>query len=113
MLIITAVDTSADSDLWSPYFADSVNMTKHALTQYPPTQSCNVTAFISSCKLAIIIHDIITTLYYRRGKNVTESAFKAIENSLEDWRARAPSRVKIDPDNVPAICPPPHLVSQK
>jgi hypothetical protein len=111
-LIRVPVDTSADSDPWTPYFADSVNMTKHTLSQYPPTESCTVTAFINSCKLSIIIHDIITTLYYRRGKTVTESAFTDIQSSLDRWRAQSPQKVKIDVDNLP-LCPPPHLVSQK
>ncbi|KAH7385407.1 fungal-specific transcription factor domain-containing protein [Phaeosphaeria sp. MPI-PUGE-AT-0046c] len=106
------LDTSADSDLWSPYFADSLNLTNHALSQYPPTQSYNVTAFINSCKLSIIIHDIITTLYYRRGKTVTETAFTDIQTSLENWRIRSPRHVKIDTDNLPTVCPPPHLISQ-
>jgi hypothetical protein len=113
MLNDFAVDTSADSELWCPHFADSLNMTKHSLIQYPPTKSYTVTAFVNSCKLSIIIHDIITTLYYRRDKSTIETAFQEIQDHLENWRAQSPREVKLDPDNLPSICPPPHIVSQK
>jgi hypothetical protein len=88
-------------------------MTKHSLSQYPSTQSYTVKAFINSCKLAIIIHDIIIKLYYRRGKSVVETAFKEIQEQLELWRALSPPQLKLDCNNLPSICPPPHIVSQK
>lgn len=113
MLILITVDDSADLKEWTPYFGNSVNLTSSTLAQYPPANNFAVSGFVNSCKLAVIINDIITTLYYRRSKAIIETAFKDIKHRLDRWRAQSPPHLRYDPDHLPSICPPPHLISQK
>ena len=73
----------------------------------------SVSCFANSCKLSIIINDIIVQLYSRRNRTMTEAALKDIETRLDLWRARSPAHLRYEPDNLPDICPPPHIISQK
>jgi hypothetical protein len=61
----------------------------------------------------MIIHDIIVQLYYRRNRTNTEETIKDIKSRLDSWRENSPRHLKYDPDNLPTICPPPHIISQK
>ncbi|KAI8946143.1 fungal-specific transcription factor domain-containing protein [Xylaria longipes] len=106
------LDDSADNDLWVPYYHDSVDLTKLGHGHYPPTQGHLVGSFINSCRLSIIINDIITQLYSRRNREATQIAFKDIKDRLYLWRTNSPAHLKYDPDRLPSVCPPPHIISQ-
>ncbi|KAK7713944.1 hypothetical protein SLS57_007231 [Botryosphaeria dothidea] len=62
---LNPVDIEAES--WSPFCADSVAMTRLAPGEYPTRKGHYVSCFANSCKLSIIINDIIINLYSRRG----------------------------------------------
>ncbi|VUC20450.1 unnamed protein product [Clonostachys rosea] len=106
------LDDSTDLDIWSPYYGNSLNLTKFTQNQYPPMRNYAVSSFINSCKLSMIIHDIIVQLYYRRNRTNTEETIKDIKSRLDSWRVNSPRHLKYDPDNLPTICPPPHIISQ-
>ncbi|RYC58969.1 hypothetical protein CHU98_g7242 [Xylaria longipes] len=78
---------SADNDLWVPYYHDSVDLTKLGHGHYPPTQGHLVGSFINS-------------------------SFKDIKDRLYLWRTNSPAHLKYDPDRLPSVCPPPHIISQ-
>lgn len=107
------VDDSADNELWSPYSEDHLNLTKLAPGQYPATRSNAVSCFANSCKLSIIVNDIILQVYSRRSRPITEAALKDIKARLDLWRTQSPSHLRYDPNHLPDICPPPHIMSQK
>ncbi|KAI1747601.1 fungal-specific transcription factor domain-containing protein [Xylaria castorea] len=106
------LDDFADRDLWVPHYHDSVDLTKFGHSHYPPTQGYLVGSFINSCKLSIIINDIIIQLYSRRSREATQIAFKDIKNRLHLWRTHSPAHLKYDTDRLPSVCPPPHIISQ-
>lgn len=107
------VDDSADNELWSPYCEDHLNLTKLAPGQYPATRSNAVSCFANSCRLSIIVNDIILQVYSRRSRPITEAALKDIKVRLDLWRDQSPSHLRYDPNHLPDICPPPHIMSQK
>lgn len=107
------LDVSTDSDAWVPYFGDSVNLCKLPHAQYQPTSNYIVACFINSCKLSIIINDIITRIYHRQGQSVIETSFKDIKVRLDQWRNQSPLYLRYGPESLPPICPPPHIISQK
>ena len=107
------VDDSMELETWSPYYGDSLNLSKLTHNQYPHMVSHSVSCFVNSCRLSIIINDIIVQLYSRRSRTITEQALKDIKTRLDRWRAQSPAHLSYDPDNLPPICPPPHLISQK
>lgn len=81
---------------------------------YPPRQNHAVSCFVNSCRLAIIINDIVVQLYSKRNnRSMTESSLRDIKVRLGVWRAESPAHLKYDVDNLPTICPPPHIISQK
>ncbi|KAI0466777.1 fungal-specific transcription factor domain-containing protein [Xylaria cf. heliscus] len=106
------LDDSTDQDVWVPYYHDSVDFTILGHGHYPPTQAHLVSSFINSCRLSVIINDIIIQLYSRRNKGATQNAFEDIKERLDLWRTHSPPHLKYDPDCLPSVCPPPHIISQ-
>lgn len=111
--MLCAVDDSAESDVWSPYYEDTSPLTRLAPSQYPVMKSHAVSCFANSCKLSVIINDIIVQLYSKRSRAITESSLNDIKARLETWRAESPVHLRYDPQYLPTICPPPHIISQK
>ena len=113
LLMDGTVDTSAEMETWTPYYGDSLNLTKMTQHQYPQMTSHSVSCFANSCKLSIIINDIIVQLYSKRNRTITVDSLRDLKSRLDNWRAESPPHLRYDPDNLPTICPPPHLISQK
>ncbi|KAF5679222.1 nitrogen assimilation transcription factor nit-4 [Fusarium heterosporum] len=109
---IDFMDDSAESETWSPYFQDSSTLTRLAPSQYPIMQSHAVSCFANSCKLSVIINDIIIQLYSKRSKAITESSLNGITARLDNWRVASPLHLRCNPEALPTICPPPHVISQ-
>ncbi|OAQ75889.1 C6 transcription factor [Purpureocillium lilacinum] len=106
------MDHSTEHETWIPYYGDSLDSADGSRSQYPPRKSHAVSCFVNSCKLAIIINDIVVQLYARRKRSISEAALNDIKERLDLWRTRSPCHLRYDPDNLPSICPPPHLISQ-
>ncbi|KAI0448774.1 hypothetical protein F5B21DRAFT_518684 [Xylaria acuta] len=98
--LLYCVDNSADQDSWVPYYHDSIDLTKLGHGHYPPTRAHLVGSFINSCRLSIIINDIIIQLYSCRIREGTQIAFKDIKDRLHLWRTHSPAHLKYDPDNL-------------
>ncbi|KAH8725732.1 fungal-specific transcription factor domain-containing protein [Phaeosphaeriaceae sp. PMI808] len=106
------LDDSMELEIWTPYYCDSLNLTKLTQNQYPLRKSHAVSCFANSCKLSIIINDIIVQLYSRRSRAIMESALRDIKTRLDVWRAESPAHLRYDPYALPSVCPPPHIISQ-
>lgn len=107
------VDETAESEIWSPYHEDTSPLTRLGPSQYPVMKSHVVSCFANSCKLSVIINDIIVQLYSKRSRAITESSLNDIKVRLDTWRAESPAHLRYDPENLPPTCPPPHIISQK
>lgn len=104
---IVLLDESAEHDTWSPYSGTSQNL------EYPPRKAHAVSCFQNSCKLAIILNDIIQAFYSRRQPANAEQAVHNIAIALRDWRTNTPAHLRYDPTDLPNTCGPPHIVTQK
>lgn len=107
------LDDFAEHELWSPDGSGLASSEKAAAAGFPPMKFHVVSCFVYSCKLAVIISDIILHLYSGQHGEDGDIILRAIRERLGDWRACAPDHLKLEPDNLPSICPPPHIVSQK
>lgn len=107
------MDDFAEHEVWVPYFGETVNLSKVPRGEYPPMKAHAISCFENSCKLAVIISDIILQLYSRRGTPDVEGTLRGIKARLDDWRENSPPHLKYDPDNLPDVCPPPHILTQK
>ncbi|KAK9318917.1 fungal-specific transcription factor domain-containing protein [Lipomyces orientalis] len=105
-------DDSTAQELWAPYYGDSGSTVTVSTETYPAVKSHMVSCFANSCKLAVIINQIITQLYSRRALSVTNCALRRVRDQLDDWRANSPQYLRYDPDNLPEICGPPHILAQ-
>lgn len=107
-----ADDTTSDSAIWSPSYDDMYTFTKLPQGQYPAVKAYYVSCFANSCKLSIILHDIIVQLYSPR-RPATEEALELMQTRLSAWRVQSPSHLRYDADDLPDICPPIYILSQK
>lgn len=71
----------------------------------------SISCFENSCKLAVILSDIILQLYSRRGPPDMSETLR-IRERLDDWRENSPQHLKYDPELLPEFCPPPHIITQ-
>ncbi|PVH80506.1 hypothetical protein DL98DRAFT_560308 [Cadophora sp. DSE1049] len=99
-------------DFWSPHHGPDVTFTVLPANQYPAMKSHAISCFENSCKLAIIISDIILQFYSRRAPEDVEGALRRLKERLDDWRARSPRHLVLDPDSLPSVCCPPHILTQ-
>lgn len=111
MLTRLTVDESSEDDFWTPFHADSLTMI--ALPEYPPTRGYYVSAFANSCKIAVIIKDMIMCLYSRRRMRDLDAGRESIVARLSAWRENTPLHLRYDANSLPDICPPPHIMCQK
>ncbi len=111
------VDDFAEHELWTPYFGEGLNLSLVPAGEYPATKTHAISCFENSCKLAVIINDIILQLYSRRAStadlDLVDATLKGIKDRLDEWRDNSPPHLKYEPDNLPDVCPPPHILTQK
>ncbi|KAL6251364.1 hypothetical protein RBB50_001573 [Rhinocladiella similis] len=105
-------DDFAEHELWVPYYGDAGHFGSIPAHSYPQKKAHSITCFENSCKLAIIINDIMVQLYSRRPSSNTEQTLSMLQRRLDYWRAASPSHLKCDPNDAPLVCPPPHIVAQ-
>lgn len=108
-----SVDDSVENETWTPFAGGNINLSNLAVGSYPPYKSHAISCFTNSCKLAVILNDIIQGLYSRKPNMDLNGTLVTISNSLDQWRRASPAHLVLNPDNVPAHSPPPHILTQK
>ncbi|KAK7192588.1 fungal specific transcription factor [Paraphaeosphaeria sporulosa] len=86
------IDDAMELEEWSPYHGDSLDLTRLAQNHYPDRKSHAVSCFANS-------------------RTITEAALRNIKMRLDLWRVESPAHLRYDPDNLPSVCPPPHIIS--
>jgi hypothetical protein len=107
------LDDSAESELWLPLTTESFTMSIVPEHDYPPMKGHIVSCFANSCRLSTIISDVILQLYSKQSQVEANLALENIQGRLDKWRQDTPTRLRYDDNRLPAICPPPHILSQK
>lgn len=107
------LDDSAEEELWMPLATESFTMSVLPETDYPPMKSHIVSCFANSCKLSIIISDIIQKLYSKQSQVEADAALEDIQARLDAWRSGTPPHLRYEDNALPIICGPPHIISQK
>lgn len=103
------MDDFAEHEPWLPYYGADGDPLKN----YPETPCYTVSCFISQCKLCVIINDIILGLYSGRKPESVGLLVRNNRHQLDLWWATLPAHLRIDTSNIPAILPPPHIISLK
>ncbi|OAA55544.1 Transcription factor [Niveomyces insectorum RCEF 264] len=108
------LDDFAEHELWTPFYGASQNLSRVSVGAYPPMKSHAISCFENLCRLSVILCDIILQLYSRRRRSdvVNGVLIHGIRERLDAWRARTPPHLLCDPDNLPDVCCPPHILAQ-
>lgn len=106
------LDDSAENEFWVPYYGSAATQGPLSPASYPPLRAHSISCFENSCKLAVIISDIIEQLYSRRALPSTGSSMRGIAERLSAWRLATPSHLRYCTDDLPPICGPPHILTQ-
>ncbi|KAL1893025.1 hypothetical protein Sste5346_006706 [Sporothrix stenoceras] len=104
------LDDFAEHELWSP----PPNTGGADGSSYPPMKSHAISCFANTCRLAVILCDIILQLYSRRRPTTSSSptSIQSLRDRLDAWRAATPPHLLVTGPDRAAVCPPPHILTQ-
>ncbi|KAJ5698349.1 hypothetical protein N7462_000354 [Penicillium macrosclerotiorum] len=109
------LDDFTDRDLWAPFYGPDPVAAE--LPVYPPTPGYVISCFTELCKLCKILTQVMLELYssQHRSKSILsdsrQSSFVRINTELRAWWSDLPLFLRIAPDNIPDLSPPPHITS--
>lgn len=106
------LDDSAEHDLWVPFYGSSGRRGPIPPEEYPAYKAHSISCFENSCKLSVIISEIIELLYSRRATTASDSVVRGISETLSAWRVNTPSHLRYNTDELPFVCGPPHILTQ-
>jgi len=123
---LSFMDDFSDTDLWAPYYGETPSPDLCEAPNYPPCNGYVVSCFRELCKLCVILNDLLLSIYSseavaRRNteddensaeaKAANEAPFIRISQSLRDWWFSLPAHLRINPDSMPSLAPPVHIMS--
>lgn len=121
---MTFMDDYSDSDLWAPYYGETPKPDHAQAPNYPPCPGYVVSCFQQNCRLCVILNDLMQNIYSpeaaaRRddeensaeAKAANEEPFIRISRDLREWYIALPPHLRINPDQMPTLAPPVHIMS--
>lgn len=123
---LSFMDDYSDSDLWAPYYGETPRPDIANAPSYPPCPGYVVSCFRQLCKICVILNDLMQNIYSpeaaaRRemdeeehsaeAKAANEAPFIRISRDLRDWLISLPPHLRINPDQMPSLAPPVHIMS--
>jgi hypothetical protein len=123
---LTFMDDYSDSDLWSPYYGETPTPELANAPTYPPCPGYVVSCFRQLCKICVILNDLMQSIYSSEAaarreleeeeqsaesRAGSEAPFIRISRDLRDWLISLPPHLRINPDQMPQLAPPVHIMS--
>ncbi|KIX99822.1 uncharacterized protein Z520_04458 [Fonsecaea multimorphosa CBS 102226] len=123
---LTFMDDYSDSDLWAPYYGETPPPELANVPNYPPCPGYVVSCFRQLCKICVILNDLMHSIYSSEAaarremgeedhsaeaKAASEAPFVRISRDLRDWLISLPPHLRINPDQMPSLAPPVHIMS--
>ncbi|KAK5464693.1 hypothetical protein LTS15_001255 [Exophiala xenobiotica] len=120
------MDDYSDTELWVPYYGETPRPEVLDAPSYPPCPGYVVACFRQLCKMCVILNDVMHNIYSpeaaaRRemeeedhsteAKATNEAIFIRISRDLRDWLISLPPHLRINPDQMPSLAPPVHIMS--
>lgn len=105
----TMFDNSAENDLWVPF-----GLSGNVAGSYPPTTAHSASCFMSMCQLSVIFNQILVHMYDPLFQNTVEEVEECLytqEAAFQQWWNELPLFLRIDPNALPSISPPSHIVT--
>ena len=123
---LSFMDDYSDNELWSPYYGDTPKPEAVRTPEYPPCPGYVVSCFRQLCRLCTVLNDLMHNIYSgdaaaRRDfededpsiemKATNDVPFIRISRDLRDWLISLPPHLRINPDQMPQLAPPAHIMS--
>jgi hypothetical protein len=123
---LSFLDDYSDNELWAPYYGETPGADANHSTNYPPCSGYVVSCFRQLCRLCIILNDLLHNIYSGEAaasreleeedpsgevKAMNEAPFVRISRDLRDWLISLPPHLRINPDQMPQLAPPAHIMS--
>ena len=103
-------DDSDNGEHWTPIFFEEDGPPQ--AENYPPALAHESLTFENSCKLWMIIEDILTTVYVTRASfDECNSFVSNTHKQLQTWQWTLPGSISLDARALPEICPPVHILT--
>ena len=116
---LTFMDDYSDTEPWAPYYGETPVNT--VASNYVPRPGYVVSCFRQLCKLCVILNDLMQGIYSSSAQptrshedteaGTSESSFIKISRDLREFWVSLPEHLRVDPNNVPGVAPPPHIMS--
>ncbi|KAL2863972.1 Zn(II)2Cys6 transcription factor [Aspergillus lucknowensis] len=105
------LDDFSEDDPWEPFYGPDPKAEQ--LPAYPATPGHVISCFTALCKLCTIVSQLMLELYSAQPSRAKPkmAAFARIGEDLNDWWTALPPFLRILPDNIPTLSPPPHITS--
>jgi hypothetical protein len=127
------MDDFTENDPWEPYYGFTEDPAR-IKTPYPPTKGRVISCFTALCRLSIILSTIMLEIYgpslvmdgpeYGSPRTPTKavqdrlkrhsmknSAFIKVATQLQEWSISLSDNLRLNVEELPALSPPPHIVS--
>lgn len=105
------VDDSSETETWTPFGVNPEEGWK-----YPPSPAHSISCFMNMCQLAQIFNEILVHMYdpVRPNSQVEMQECLADQDiALQDWWSELPQHLRIDPQSLPTLAPPSHIITLK
>lgn len=110
------LDDFTEHDLWEPFYGPDPACDN--LPIYAPVPGHIVSCFTQLCRLCTIVSQVMLKLYSSssvndslRSPSARATAFAEITKKLEYWYESLPSFLRISPEQIPKLSPPPNITS--
>ncbi|KAI1920821.1 hypothetical protein LOZ58_006470 [Ophidiomyces ophidiicola] len=103
------LDDTTEIEIWTPHgvvFPEG--------THYPPTQAHSTSCFMRMCSLSEILNQILIHIYNPVRQSTEAEILQCVHeqgHKLETWWNELPPFLKLIVNDLPAYCPPSHIVT--
>lgn len=107
---ISFFDTYEEYEDWKPFAYDP-----HVREDYPGSPAYSVSTFTGLCQLSVVMNSILNNIYaeasFDKSADELSELQKNFDARLGKWYEQLPQHLKIGPAEIPAVIPPPHVLS--
>ncbi|ROT42382.1 hypothetical protein SODALDRAFT_336132 [Sodiomyces alkalinus F11] len=102
-------DDSSETESWTPF-----GVAHEEGWKYPPSPAHAISCFTNMCQLAQIFNEILVHMYdpVRPNSQVEmQECLADQEVALQDWWKELPTHLRIEPQSLPSLAPPSHIIT--
>ncbi|KAL1691985.1 hypothetical protein GGG16DRAFT_112695 [Schizophyllum commune] len=99
---------------WAPFWSPSQanDWSAQHQIQQPPQTSWEMTCFYHTCTVYQFLDEVIENIYEHKDQRPTQMRDFVLDlkDRMTAWQAQVPDTVYVNPDKLPLVSPPPHII---